>query len=229
MNYSRSLKKAAVARRILTLMGITLGIGLMIGGGMGYVLRTHINATDSEKTMESRLERDSTETLVYGAYDGQTFTEEIPIDWRAGDGDFTPLDCGMPEEQQEFTYYLCTGYNIDFSLVMALIQNESSFNPETISKTNDYGYMQINRVNHLWLMETLGITDFTDPYQNIRAGVFVLRKLFERYQDTSMVLMAYNMGEDGAARLWEKGIYSTDYAEKILSDQKQFSEQLGGE
>ena len=228
MNYSRSLKKAAVARRILTLMGITLGIGLMIGGGLGYVLRTHINATDSEKTMESRLERDSTETLVYGAYDGQTFTEEIPIEWCAGDVDFTPLDCAMPEEQQEFTYYLCTGYNIDFSLVMALIQNESSFNPETISKTNDYGYMQINRVNHLWLMETLGITDFTDPYQNIRAGVFVLRKLFERYQDTGMVLMAYNMGEDGAARLWEKGIYSTDYTEKILNYQTQFNEQLEG-
>ena len=228
MNYSRSLKKAAVARRILTLMGITLGIGLMIGGGLGYVLRTHINATDSEKTMESRLERDNTETLVYGAYDGQTFTEEIPIEWCAGDVDFTPLDCAMPEEQQEFTYYLCTGYNIDFSLVMALIQNESSFNPETISKTNDYGYMQINRVNHLWLMETLGITDFTDPYQNIRAGVFVLRKLFERYQDTGMVLMAYNMGEDGAARLWEKGIYSTDYTEKILNYQTQFNEQLEG-
>lgn len=55
---------------------------------------------------------------------------------------------------------------------------------------------------------------FTDPYQNIRAGVFVLRKLFERYQDTNMVLMAYNMGEDGADRLWEKGIYSTDYTER---------------
>lgn len=229
MNYSRSLKKAAVARRILTLMGITLGIGLMIGGGMGYVLRIHINATDSEKTMESRLERDSTETLVYGAYDGQTFTEEIPIDWCAGDVDFTPLDCGMPEEQQEFTYYLCTGYNIDFSLVMALIQNESSFNPETISKTNDYGYMQINRVNHLWLMETLGITDFTDPYQNIRAGVFVLRKLFERYEKTNMVLMAYNLGENSAARLWGKGIYSTDYTEKVLICQKQFNEQLKGD
>ena len=132
------------------------------------------------------------------------------------------------EEQQEFAYYLCTGYNIDFTLVMALIQNESSFDPAVISKTNDYGYMQINQINHQWLTDTLGVTDFTDPYQNIRAGVFVLRKLFERYQDTNMVLMAYNMGEDGAARLWEKGIYSTDYTEKILNYQTQFNEQLEG-
>ncbi len=40
--------------------------------------------------------------------------------------------------------------------------------------------------------------------------------------------MAYNMGEDGAARLWEKGIYSTDYTEKILNYQTQFNEQLEG-
>lgn len=168
-------------------------------------------------------------TLVYGAYDDRTFTQEISLDWGAGDLNFTPLDYKMPEEQQEFTYYLCTGYNIDFTLVMALIQNESSFDPSVISVTNDYGYMQINKINHQWLTDTLGVTDFTDPYQNIRAGVFVLRKLYERYQDTNMVLMAYNMGEDGAARLWEKGIYSTDYTEKILNYQTQFNEQMGGE
>ena len=134
----------------------------------------------------------------------------------------------MPEEQQEFTYYLCTGYNLDFTLVMALIQNESSFDPSVVSATHDYGYMQINEMNHQWLTDTIGVTDFADPYQNIRAGVFVLRKLFERYQDTNMVLMAYNMGEDGATRLWEKGIYSTDYTEKILNYQTQFNEQLEG-
>ena len=46
-----------------------------------------------------------------------------------------------------------------------------------------------------------------------------------------MVLMAYNMGEDGAARLWEKGIYSTDYTEKYLnySDTSSNEQLEGGE
>lgn len=218
MNYSKNLRKSAMAKRVLILLGVAFGIGLAVGGVSVYAMKTHITAKDKEKSIERTLERDNTETLVYGAYDDRTFTQEISLDWGAGDLDFTPLDCKMPEEQQEFTYYLCTGYNIDFTLVMALIQNESSFDPAVISKTNDYGYMQINQINHQWLTDTLGVTDFTDPYQNIRAGVFVLRKLFERYQDTNMVLMAYNMGED-AARLWEKGIYSTDYTEKILNYQ----------
>ena len=174
--------------RVLIVIGVALGVGLVIGNVSGYALKTHITAKDKQKTEEQTLERSSTKTLVYGAYDDRTFTQEISLDWGAGDLDFTPLDCKMPEEQQEFTYYLCTGYNIDFTLVMALIQNESSFDPAVVSETNDYGYMQINQINHQWLTDTLGVTDFTDPYQNIRAGVFVLRKLFERYQDTNMVL-----------------------------------------
>lgn len=225
MNYSKNLKKSEIAKRVLFLLGLALSIGLVIGSISGYALKTHITVNYNEKTKGGTLEQGSNETLVYGAYDNQIFTQEIPLDWSADDLNFTPLDCKMPEEQQEFTYYLCNGYNIDFSLVMALIQNESSFDPEVISKTNDYGYMQINQINHQWLTDTLGVTDFTDPYQNIRAGVFVLRKLFERYQDTNMVLMAYNMGESAAARLWEKGIYSTDYTEKILSYQMQFNKQ----
>ena len=229
MNYSKNLRKAAMAKRIIVSWVFVAVVFSLVGGLSGYALKTHITAKDREKEEIHTSEQSSTETLVYGAYDDRTFTQEISLDWGAGDLDFTPLDCKMPEEQQEFTYYLCTGYNIDFTLVMALIQNESSFDPAVVSETNDYGYMQINQINHQWLTDTLGVTDFTDPYQNIRAGVFVLRKLFERYQDTNMVLMAYNMGEDGAARLWEKGIYSTDYTEKILNYQTQFKEQLGGE
>lgn len=229
MNYSKNLKKSAIAKRVLILLGVSLGVGLMIGGVSGYALKTHITARDKDKSIECTLEQGSTDTLVYGAYDDRVFTQEISLDWDVNNGDFNPLDCKMPEEQQEFTYYLCSGYNIDFALVMALIQNESSFDPAVISTTNDYGYMQINKMNHQWLTDTLGVTNFIDPYQNIRAGVFVLRKLFERYEDANMVLMAYNMGENGASRLWEKGIFETDYTQSILTIQEQFNDQLGGD
>ena len=112
---------------------------------------------------------------------------------------------------------------------MAMIQQESGFNGNSISRTGDYGLMQINQMNHEQLTETLGVTDYLDPYQNIRAGVFTLRKLFERYQDTDMVLMAYNMGENAASCLWGKGIFKTDYTQSILTIQKQFNDQLEGD
>ena len=95
-----------------------------------------------------------------------------------------------------------------------------------MSGTNDYGLMQINKCNHVWLEETFGVTDFLDKVQNIRAGVFVLRKLFEEYTDPNLVLMAYNMGSTGAENLWNKGIYSTPYVDDILTYQAEFEKQL---
>lgn len=229
MNYSKNLRKAAMAKRVIILLCIATFLGLAVGGVSGYALKVHITAKDGKKGQIHINEQADTQTLVYGAYDDRCFTEEVSLDWGAGDLDFKPLDCRMPEEEQEFVFYLCSGYNLDFTLVMALIQHESSFDPNVISSTNDYGYMQINAINHDWLTETIGVTDYTDPYQNIRAGVFVLRKLFERYQDTNMVLMAYNMGENGASRLWEKGIFETDYTQSILTIQEQFNDQLEGD
>lgn len=228
MNYSKNLRKAAMAKRIIASWVIVAMIFSLVGGVSGYALKAHINTKDKENE-EKHIDEQDMETLVYGTYYEICFKEEISFSWYVSNLDFTPLDCKMPEEQQEFVFYLCSGYSIDFALVMALIQQESDFEPSVISSTNDYGYMQINKINHEWLTEILGVTDYTDPYQNIRAGVFVLRKLFERYQDTDMVLMAYNMGENGASRLWEKGVFETDYTQSILTIQEQFNNQLEGD
>ena len=107
--------------------------------------------------------------------------------------------------------------------------NDTEFDASVISITNDYGLMQINEINHEWLTETIGVTDYLDPYQNMRAGCYILRKLFERYQDTELVLMCYNIGEKGASRLWEEGIYETNYTQSVLTIQEQFYRQMESE
>lgn len=229
MNYSKKLRKAALAKRVILLIAVATVLGLVVGGVSGYALKTHIAAKDRGKEEVQTDGQVNAIPFVYGAYDDRCFMAEISLDWGAGNLDFTPLDCEMPEEQQEFVFYLCKGYNIDFCLVMAMIQQESGFNADSISRTGDYGLMQINQMNHEQLTEILGVTDYLDPYQNIRAGCFTVRKLFERYQDTNMVLMAYNMGETGASRLWEQGIFETDYTQSILTVQQKFSKQLEGD
>lgn len=162
----------------------------------------------------------------FGQIDDQTINKEIDLNWTGDEYQFQPLDVDLDEETQEFIFYLCKGYNIDFCLVMAIIKQESNFDASTISPTNDYGLMQINIVNHEWLTDTLGVTDFLDPEENVRAGVFVLRKLFEEYNDPSLVLMSYNMGEKGATKLWKKGIYSTEYTESVFEYQAMFEKEL---
>lgn len=229
MNYSKNLRKVSIVKRVIASWVIVAVISCSVGGVSGYALRTHIIAKDKQKEDTQTSEQVEEKTLVFGVYDDRIFTQEISLDWGAGDLDFTPLDVPMGEEEQEFVFYLSQGYNIDFTLVMALIQHESSFQVDVISSTNDYGLMQINKINHQFLTDTIGVTDFLDPYQNIRAGMFTLRKLFERYEDTAMVLMAYNMGEKGAKGLWEKGIYNTMYTDSILTIWQQFNEELVGD
>lgn len=165
----------------------------------------------------------------YGTVDGSMTIEEPSFSWSSGaELGFVPLDVPMDEWTQDFIYCLSYGYDIDFSLVMAVIQQESSFRADTISDSKDYGLMQINKVNHSWLTEKLGVTDFLDPYQNTRSGIFILRKLFEKYEDTEKVLMAYNLGETGAARLWKKGIYETAYSNKVMEQAVEYKSFMEG-
>lgn len=224
---ARQKAEARFRRFIITLLITAIMFG-SIGGIVGFALARNFQG-DATQAEEAEPENAVVETAVplqscptFGAIDDRIFTQEISLDWGAGDLEYIPLTDKLDTDIQEFIFYLCAGYNLDFSLVMALIQQESEFNPNVISSTNDYGLMQINRTNHAWLSETLGISDFLDPYQNVRAGTFVLRKLFERYDDTNMVLMAYNMGEGNASKLWAQGIYSTSYTENVARKQAAF-------
>ncbi len=226
IDYQKGVRRNEIAKRIITSWCVVGVVCLLLGSLVGYALKSHITRKDKQKNEEVTTAQIDDVFTVYGAFDNRIFTEEVSLDWGSGDLDFTPLKCDMPKEHQEFLYYLCAGYNLDFPLVMGLIQQESSFDSDVISRTNDYGYMQINKINHSWLTDTIGTTNYTDPYENMRAGCFILRKLFEQYQDTDLVLMCYNLGETGASRLWDKGIYSTTYTEKVIQYQERFYKQM---
>lgn len=218
--YGRKIVKGTVKskdyfyKRILIIMAICILIGGIIGSIVTGIIVHNPNKNESYRPL--------------GEVDNRIFTSEISMDWGGSeDLGFKPLDVPLKKETQEFIYCLSYGYNIDFSLVMALIETESGFNVEAVSRTNDYGLMQINQANHEWLKERLSITDFLDAKQNIRAGVFVLRKLFEQNGgDVNKVLMAYNLGQAGAEKLWKQGIHSTEYSEKIIKRQLEFQKQL---
>lgn len=209
-----------VKRRFLLFTLAVLLIGAIIGSVIAGI------TSKSKQTTSEKNEYIMQQVNHYGAYDGRVFTSEISMDWSGDEYDFIPLDCKLDKATQQFTFYLCKGYDIDWTLVMALMQKESSFRSDIISPTEDYGLMQINKMNHEWLTDTIGVTDYLDKEQNIRAGVFVLRKLFEEYTDPNLVLMAYNMSADGAETLWNKGIYTTPYVDDILTYQAEFNKQI---
>lgn len=108
----------------------------------------------------------------------------------------------------------CEEYSVPYALALAVADVESRFDPDAASSTNDYGLMQINQVNHGWLLEQ-GIDPMT-PAGNIEAGVLFLSDYLTAYGDPELAVMAYNCGPSGAQNLWAAGTYSTDHSRKVM-------------
>ena len=132
-------------------------------------------------------------------------------------------DVPLSEDIQDIILKLCEEYEISPLLILAVIKKESWFTVNAMSSDGKcYGLMQIHRINHKRLSEKLGLTDFLDPKQNIRAGIYMIRELLDKYNDLTIALMCYNAGEAGARRQINNGINSTAYTRKIFEYMDEF-------
>lgn len=213
MNCLKPIKRRTIANRIITSWVIIALIFSVVGFAIGAVFHSS---------------KPKTETLIYGrTADGKIFDGDMSVSYESEGTLFVPLGVPLDSDVQEFIYYLSKGYNMDFTFVMAIIQQESGYQPDAVSNTDDYGLMQINKVNHGYITDEIGVTNYLDPYENVRAGMFILRKLFEKYETPEKVLMAYNLGESGAKALWDKGVFETNYSKSVQCIQRELNNMKG--
>lgn len=208
MNPNRKRSKPIVRwfrRNILLFILIGIIVVSMGVGAAGYALLTNAEcAKDTPSTTTPPV----IDTTYKPNESTPVDTEPVVFYW----------DVPLSEDLQDYIRTLCEEYSVPEELILAMIEVESSFRPNVISASGDYGYMQINRCNHEWLTEELGVTDFLDPYQNILCGVYIISGHLEKTEsDAAKALMRYNCGATGAWRLWQKGIYSTEYTRKVMS------------
>ena len=108
------------------------------------------------------------------------------------------------------------GTNVSPALVLAVIGIESAGKSNAVSHAGAQGLMQLIPAT----AERFGVTDSTDPAQNIKGGVAYLDWLLNEFdRDPLMVLAAYNAGE-GAVRA-NQGVppyaETRDYVPKVLA------------
>lgn len=188
-------------------------VGVVIGLVIGFSIAAKV--VKENKTITETF----SPTVQYAPSETESVIEQTvsPIQTSTPIEVFVPTyyDCPLDDDLQDYIREQCTRYDLPMVLVIALIAKESSFRPNVISGSNDYGLMQINTIKHQWLSEQYGITDFLDPYQNVRCGIIILGQHYQKYGDVNKALMAYNLGATGAKRQWDKGIYSNGYTEKV--------------
>ena len=113
-------------------------------------------------------------------------------------------------------------YGVDKNLILAIIKQESNFNPNAVSSAGAKGLMQLMDFNS----EAYGVKNPFDIDENINAGVKHIKSYLDKYNgNVEMALMAYNAGPGTIARrgvnspsdLYKMPEETQNYVPKIMS------------
>jgi len=113
-------------------------------------------------------------------------------------------------------------YGVDSNLILAVIKQESDFDPNSTSSVGAAGLMQIMPQN----FSHLGITDAYDVDQNINGGTKLLKEYLDQYDgNTEMALMAYN---GGPGTMQRRGVRSASDLYKMPQETQNYVPKVMG-
>lgn len=168
------------------------------------VLNEDVNCLNNNET--SKAVEEKTEVLEPNTCYNQIYNPKI----------------NMPKSHQEYLYKLCQERGLDYRKMLSIIKNESQFDPNCISD-RDYGYFQINKVNHSELAKELNTAnDPLDPYVNLNWGTYMLSNIYSYWSKNGhtgkdLDRLAWSEFNEGHAGLQKWGLANT-YIQRIENE-----------
>jgi soluble lytic murein transglycosylase-like protein len=124
-------------------------------------------------------------------------------------------------------------FNVQPSLILAVIKKESNFNGTLVGTHRDRGFMQIIPSTEKWLASVFGKElglqydpnlIFTPEY-NLGLGIRYIADLLGEHSDPHRALSEYNRGAGKLAAYYAiNKTYETGYSKLVVSQEKQFEQ-----
>ncbi len=95
---------------------------------------------------------------------------------------------------------LSSTYGVDWRLALAVLRQESAFNPEAVSDKGAEGFMQLMPGTGLQLASLYNVSNISNPVANIQLGVIHLRNMLRDFSNSEggnriqLAVAAYNCG-----------------------------------
>lgn len=131
---------------------------------------------------------------------GEDPDEDALITAALEDQGYFRADVPLDYELQDVLHSACEEFGVEYSLMLALIEQETLFQNITGDGGDSVGYCQIQKKWWHGLMDDIGAKDLKDPQDNFRTGCAILAELIDKYGNAEDALSAYNTGNGGKTR-----------------------------
>lgn len=137
-----------------------------------------------------------------------------------------------PQNYQEIIKNCAKKYDLSKALIASVINVESGYDKNAVSKAGAVGLMQVLPTTANWLKNEK--IDLFDPETNIDVGCEYLKMLYDKFENLTCALCAYNAGpsnvqmwlksekcsKDGKTLFYIPFRETREYTEKILKQEK---------
>lgn len=130
-------------------------------------------------------------------------------------------------------------YDLDPTLLAAVIYTESRFDADARSSAGAVGLMQLLPETAKGIATRTGgdrfvVSDLLDPELNVRYGSWYLRNLLNRYHDLETALAAYHAGQGNVDRWRRAGVgiqfaETRRYVDEVLDAERVYADVYGSE
>lgn len=140
----------------------------------------------------------------------------------------SPIHVKKAKPFHPYIFQAASRYQLEPSLIMAVIMAESGYNPKAVSAKGAKGLMQLMPET----AKSLGVEDIFNPEENVNGGAKYLKQLIKRYDgDIELALAAYNAGSSNVRRY--KGIppfkATQYYIKKVIRYHQNYKKQISKE